>query len=200
MRSALLLLLLLRWTIPTTIGELIHLQAVDVSNNPDLGADGCCDNADSYYSSFYGYNTTLPTEIGLLKKLQVLKMDWSRFMRHMPTEMGKLRSLQTWRLQGNYETNQVSGTIPTEVGSLKKLTEFMMENNTLSGTIPSELGLVQFASGLLLSRNGRDLHISFGEQDCEARRATVPLAAVLADVSIAAATRSPGALTSELLA
>ena len=31
----------LNGTIPTTIGELIHLQAVDVSNNPELGADGC---------------------------------------------------------------------------------------------------------------------------------------------------------------
>lgn len=133
----------LNGTLPTTIGELVNLQAVDVSNNAQLGADGCCDTADSYYSSFYGYNTTVPTEIGMLKKLQVLKMDWSRFMRHMPTEMGKLRSLQTWRLQGNYETNQVSGTIPTEVGSLKKLTEFMMENNTLSGTLPSEIASME---------------------------------------------------------
>ena len=35
----------LNGTIPTTIGELIHLQAVDVSNNPELGADGCCDRS-----------------------------------------------------------------------------------------------------------------------------------------------------------
>jgi len=133
----------LNGTLPTTIGELVNLQAVDVSNNPDLGADGCCDTADSYYSSFYGYNTTVPTEIGMLKKLQVLKMDWSRFMRHMPTEVGKLRSLQFWRLQGSYETNQVSGTIPTEFGNLRKLSEFMMENNTLSGTLPSEIASME---------------------------------------------------------
>ena len=131
---------LLNGTIPTTIGELLNLQAVDVSNNPELGADGCCETADSYYTSFYGYNTTVPTEIGMLRKLQVLKMDWSRFMRHMPTEVGNLRNLQFWRLQGSYETNQVSGTIPTEFGNLRKLSEFMMENNTLSGTLPSEIG------------------------------------------------------------
>merc|ERR1719198_2837065 len=68
---------LLNGTIPTTIGELANLQAVDVSNNPELGADGCCDGADSYFTSFYGYNTTVPTEIGMLHKLQVFNMDWS---------------------------------------------------------------------------------------------------------------------------
>jgi len=129
----------LNGTIPTTIGELVNLQAVDVSNNPDLGADGCCDGADSYFTSFYGYNTTVPTEVGMLRKLQVLKMDWSRFMRHIPSEVGNLRNLQFWRLRGSYETNQVSGTIPTEFGKLKKLSEFMMENNTLSGTLPTEM-------------------------------------------------------------
>jgi len=129
----------LNGTLPTTIGELVNLQAVDVSNNPELGADGCCDDADSYYTSFYGYNTTVPTEIGNLKKLQVLKMDWSRFMRHIPSEVGKMRNLQFWRLQGSYTTNQVSGSIPTQFGNLHKLTEFMMENNTLSGTLPSEI-------------------------------------------------------------
>lgn len=130
----------LNGTIPTTIGELINLQAVDVSDNADLGADGCCDNTDEYFNSFYGYNTTIPTEIGMLKKLQVLKMDWARFMRHIPTEIGNLRSLQFWRVKGSFTTNQVSGTIPTEVGRLYNLVEFMMENNTLSGTIPPELG------------------------------------------------------------
>ena len=131
---------LLNGTIPTTIGELVNLQAVDVSNNAELGADGCCEGADSYYVQFYGYNTTVPTEVGNLRKLQVFKMDWSRFMRHLPTEVGNLRNLQFWRMQGSFETNQVSGTIPTEFGRLRKLSEFMMENNTLSGTLPSEIG------------------------------------------------------------
>ena len=48
---------------------------------------------------------------------------------------------------------------------------------------PTETGLVQFASGLLPSADGTALTISFGEQDCEARRATVSLTAVLAELS-----------------
>ena len=48
--------------------------------------------------------------------------------------------------------------------------------------LPSEVGMIQFASGMLLTPDGESLVISFGEQDCEGRRATVPLAAVLADL------------------
>lgn len=129
----------LNGTLPTTIGELVNLEAVDVSNNPELGADGCCEYADSYFKSFYGYNTTIPTEVGNLKKLQVFRMDWSRFMRQIPTEIGHMRALKFWRMQGSFSTNQVSGSIPTEFGMLRKLVEFMMENNTLSGTIPGQI-------------------------------------------------------------
>jgi len=130
----------LNGTIPTTIGELINLVSVDVSHNPSLGGDGCCTDTDSYYNSFYGYNTTLPTEVGMLKKLQVLHMDFSGFTRHIPTEVGAMRSLKFWRVKGSFTTNQVSGSIPSEFGSLKKMTEFMMQNNSLSGTLPSQLG------------------------------------------------------------
>jgi len=130
----------LNGTIPTTIGELINLLSVDVSHNPSLGNDGCCVGADSYFNSFYNYNTTIPTEVGMLKKLQVLKMDFSGFMRFMPPEIGDMRSLKFWRVKGSFGTNQVSGTIPPQFGKLKRLTEFMMENNTLSGTLPSEIG------------------------------------------------------------
>jgi Leucine-rich repeat (LRR) protein len=130
----------LNGTIPTTIGDLINLQAVDVSDNPYLGRDGCCEGADAQYTSFYGYNTTIPTEIGMLKKLQVLKMDHSGFMRQIPTEVGSLRSLRYWRLKGSATTNQVSGTIPSQFGKLTQLSEFMMESNVLSGTLPSQIG------------------------------------------------------------
>ena len=52
---------------------------------------------------------------------------------------------------------------------------------------PSELGMVQFASGMLLSPSGDDLLITYGEQDCEPRRAIVSLAAVLADALVGSA-------------
>ena len=47
---------------------------------------------------------------------------------------------------------------------------------------PTETGMIQFASGMLLVDDAT-LLVSFGEQDCEARRATLPLDAALADVA-----------------
>ena len=37
-------------------------------------------------------------------------------------------------------SNQLSGTIPTSLGSLTNLTELYLNNNQLSGTIPASLG------------------------------------------------------------
>merc|ERR1711865_1046354 len=84
---------------------------------------------------------------GTLKKLQVLKMDNSRFMKHIPTGLGNMRSMRYWDVKGSDgidmysegETNAVSGSIPTQIGRLKHLLTFNMENNTLSGTIPVDI-------------------------------------------------------------
>ena len=48
---------------------------------------------------------------------------------------------------------------------------------------PSELSMLQFASGMLLRDDGV-LIISFGEQECDARRASVSLDAVLAQLRV----------------
>lgn len=130
-------------TLPTTIGDLVNLKAIDVSNNPNLGADGCCEGADETYKQFYEYETMIPTEIGQLSKLQMLKMDNSRFMRTIPSTIGKLRSLKFWRVYGSGSLNQVSGTLPSQMGELTNLREFVMPSNALSGTIPAELGTME---------------------------------------------------------
>jgi hypothetical protein len=144
----------LNGTLPTTIGELANLQAADFSGNPELGADGCCEGKDSYFKSFYGYNTTLPTQIGMLKKLQVLRMDHSGFMRHLPTEVGGLRSLQFWWMKGTNDTNRVSGSIPSQFGQLTRLSELVMRNNILSGSLPSELGTMESLEVFNVEDNG----------------------------------------------
>ena len=152
--------------LPTTFGDLVNLQGIDVSRNADLGAEGYqppgsaitdTDNdglisveeikaqtTDKLHAQHYVYHSMIPTEMGTLKKLQVLKMDNSRFMRHMPTEIGNMRSMRYWDVKGTFtagdpETNAVSGSIPTQFGRLKQLLTFNMENNTLSGTIPVDI-------------------------------------------------------------
>jgi len=138
--------------LPTTFGDLVNLQAIDVSRNTELGAEEywaklAPNGTDEYHRQFYSYDKMIPTEMGTLKKLQVLKMDNSRFMKHIPTELGNMRSMRYWDVKGSDgidmysegETNAVSGSIPTQIGRLKHLLTFNMENNTLSGTIPVDI-------------------------------------------------------------
>ena len=54
----------------------------------------------------------------------------------IPTELGSLANLTSLRLS----ENQLSGAIPTELGSLAKLKELWLSENRLTGEIPVELG------------------------------------------------------------
>ena len=54
----------------------------------------------------------------------------------IPSELGNLTNLTTLRLW----RNQLSGEIPSELGNLANLTQLILYRNQLSGEIPSELG------------------------------------------------------------
>ena len=139
----------LNGTLPTTMGELFNLHVVDVSHNSDLGGvhhlpqpHQVTEYKESWYErSFYEYTTAIPTELGLLWKLQALRMHESQFLRYMPTELGTLRSL-TWlemNGNGNHTSNQVSGTLPTQMGRLSNAVRVVVQENQLSGSIPPHI-------------------------------------------------------------
>jgi len=50
------------------------------------------------------------------------------------------------------DDNEVTGTIPTEIGALDELKELYLGENELTGTIPSELGLLDEVKKLYLSK------------------------------------------------
>ncbi len=54
----------------------------------------------------------------------------------LPTQIGDLDMLNTFSLYNN----QLTGVIPTEIGNLTNLTVLEMDNNQLSGDIPTSLG------------------------------------------------------------
>ena len=81
--------------LPTTFGDLVNLQAIDVSRNLELGAEEywaklAPNQTDAYHEQFYRYEKMIPTEMGTLKKLQVLKMDNSRLQAAAPWRRSEL--------------------------------------------------------------------------------------------------------------
>ena len=67
----------------------------------------------------------------------------------IPTELGNLGSL----LILNLGENQLSGPIPTELGKLANLQTLYLHKNKLSGTIPTQLGNLQTLNYLSLGGN-----------------------------------------------
>ncbi len=65
----------------------------------------------------------------------------------IPAELGSLDSLKELTL----DSNQLSGEIPRELGNLSNLTNLVIDNNPLTGKVPSELSnLRQLGSAVLL--------------------------------------------------
>ncbi|MDM8520113.1 clostripain-related cysteine peptidase [Anaerolineales bacterium HSG6] len=78
-----------------------------------------------------------------------LRLDRNQLTGTIPTELGNLANLTGLYL---YE-NQLTGTIPTELGNLVNLTELRLNSNQLTGTIPTELGNLVNLPSLNLSYN-----------------------------------------------
>ena len=67
----------------------------------------------------------------------------------IPAEIGNLTNLVLLRLQAN----NLSGTIPAEIGNLTNLRELQLQENNLSGTIPAEIGNLINLEHLYLNHN-----------------------------------------------
>ncbi len=67
----------------------------------------------------------------------------------IPTELGNLSNLEDLRL--NF--NQLTGSIPTELGNLSNLIRLQLNENQLTGSIPTELGNLSNLNRLLLYSN-----------------------------------------------
>ncbi|KAJ3006339.1 UNVERIFIED_CONTAM: hypothetical protein HDU68_004149 [Siphonaria sp. JEL0065] len=124
----------------------------------------------------------LPTSLGCLESLQVLKL--RRVRGPIPPEFSGLRSLERLILQHNQLVNipveigaltsltyldlsycQLNGSLPDEIGLLVSLEFLFLEVNCLEGGLPESLGNLVHLCGLQLYRNkftGR-IPASFGK-------------------------------------
>ena len=84
------------------------------------------------------------------KRVVGLELDYSNQLRGtIPSELGSLTSLR-WL---NLENSQLSGAIPPELGSLTNLEHLALWDNELTGEIPAELGSLTNLQSLGLGGN-----------------------------------------------
>lgn len=119
----------LRGEIPPELGNLAHLEWLDLHGNQLSGA--------------------IPESLGNLSKLEQLNLSDNQLSGSIPASLGNLSNLETLRL----DENQLSGPIPPELGNLAILEHLWLDDNELSGPIPAELGQLTFLKSLNLSGN-----------------------------------------------
>ena len=94
-------------TIPSEIGFLEALKVLDLSNNPHLGLP-VSDNPNLVL------NPPMPTELGLLTRMEEINFDFSGFEGTIPTEIGQLSKLRHLFMRGKLKpfdptSNRISG-------------------------------------------------------------------------------------------
>jgi len=88
-------------------------------------------------------------ELFRLDSLFYLDLAGNNLSGSIPSEIGDLHELEDIDLSGN----QLSGSIPAEIGKLSRLESLVLSHNKLTGSIPDELLNLRYLSGLYLDNN-----------------------------------------------
>eukprot|EP00300_Choanocystis_sp_HF-7_P003540 c12704_g1_i1.p1 GENE.c12704_g1_i1~~c12704_g1_i1.p1 ORF type:complete len:850 (+),score=166.59 c12704_g1_i1:100-2550(+) len=93
---------------------------------------------------------TLPSQIGAISTLHIFTIEHNYGMRgSLPSEFGKLSSLITLHIR----YCQLSGSLPTQIGFMTTLSTLTLYNNSLTGQFPSEIGHLTNLGYLNISAN-----------------------------------------------
>ena len=76
-------------------------------------------------------------------------LPWNNLTDSIPPELGELSRLEVLAIYGN----RLTGQIPPEIGGLKKLRELSLSGNALEGAIPPEIGGLASVDTIWLSNN-----------------------------------------------
>lgn len=106
-------------------------------------------NLGMYYAHSNVLTGSIPPELGNLRNLESLDLEFSGLTGSIPPELGKLRNLKRLWLNGN----RLTGSIPPQFGNLQDLEELILSLNRLTGSIPPELGNLQHLVRLFLGYN-----------------------------------------------
>ena len=98
----------------------------------------------------------VPTELGNLANLEVLRLSYNQLSGDIPAELGNLPNLRWLGLV----VNQLDGEIPAELGNLTRLDTLLLHENRLSGCVPIGLPYKRLRHAQLLTAGlgytGRD--------------------------------------------
>lgn len=120
----------LKGTIPAELGELTHLEMLNLWGNKQLTGP-------------------LPPRIGNLERLRELDLGFADLEGEIPSTLGKLVKLRIM----NLESVPFSGSIPPELGALAELDFLNLYRNRLSGRVPAELAGLRSLRTLYLDEN-----------------------------------------------
>ncbi|MCY4645665.1 MAG: Ig-like domain-containing protein [Gammaproteobacteria bacterium] len=138
-------------SIPAELGKLRYLRQLQAEFNATFDRDNR-----SYVGGLTG---AIPSELGNLVSLESLRLQqnsltsiapelwnammldtlnlsWNQLSGSLPSELGQLDNLRFLRV----DSNQLSGSLPSELGQLDNLEHLRLNSNQLTGSIPSELG------------------------------------------------------------
>jgi hypothetical protein len=108
------------------------------------------DNGTAFYLEGNSLSGTIPPEVVAFPGVQYLSLAYNNDLTgSIPSEIGIASSLLALVLVGT----KLEGKIPTELGKLVALEDLFLASNMLSGPIPSEVGLLVNLEGLYLSGN-----------------------------------------------
>ncbi|CAL5366260.1 unnamed protein product [Camellia sinensis] len=141
-------------SIPAGIVNLVGLQSLDVQVNQLTGSIpseiGKLQNLQELRLSYNSLSGNIPSSIRNLSLLSILFLGVNNFQGNIPSSLGNCSNLQ-WLL---LERNNLNGTIPKQVVSISSLSIYLdLSQNQLSVSLPVEVGNLVNLGSLDLSHN-----------------------------------------------
>ncbi|CAB9525073.1 Leucine Rich Repeat [Seminavis robusta] len=169
----------LNGTLPPEISLLTYLDVINLHDQSISGRIPSEAGLLEYITLFQLFKnhiqSTVPSELGLLPRVKQLNLAFNELTGTIPSELGQLHgSLESLSLSNNfihsvlptelglltsctamyfYNTPNLTGPLPSELGAMDALRELHLNGANWTGTLPSELGSLATLTDVYLNNN-----------------------------------------------